>query len=661
MSIPGKKWMGAERKSSEFWEGVQSFIRFTKDTVGADKLFLCPCSKCKLFAERKQYSLEEIHLHLIKNGFLKTYRTWIHHGEQPRTNVVNVNQAPNLPGNRVHCDDSGRGLVNMFCDLKRRIDLDNHMEDCFNDPNQESGDNVEGDQGDDINYKKRIEDSIQPLYPSCDGKHTKLPTIIELLSMKARHNCFDAFLTELLQFMKTILPAGNTLPATANKAKAMIETFRLKCEIIHAFPNDCVLYRKDYADMDECPNCKASRWKPVDKKKPHAKRVPMKKLRYFSVAERLQRMFSTPWIAELLNCSGNIEESSTHMRHPVDSPCWKFTDSKWPEFYAEKINVRLGLATDGFNPFGMNYPHNCWPVMLVPLNLPTSHCMAKEFTMLTLLVPGPTEPGHNIDVYLQPLVDELKELWSVGKLTYDSHTKSKFMLKEILMWCVHDFPSYGHVSGCRTSGRFGCPVCGEKTDAIWLKNGRKFSYMGHRRFLPADHPFRNAKEKFDGIEEHGDAPCRLTGAQLLTKINSVQTEFGKFTSRKEKTSNSTGKRRLTGVQLLNTMNRVRTESCRKTGKRKQTVDTSIPPNMKKRSVYTSTPWSKRSILFDLPYWEDLLVRHNLDVMHIEKNFAEIFFGTIMDNKDKNKDGIPARKDLQILKIKRNLWLKERGP
>ncbi|XP_026398806.1 uncharacterized protein LOC113294634 [Papaver somniferum] len=41
--------MGAERQSPEFLEGVQCFIRFTKDTLWADRLFLCPCSKC-LFA-----------------------------------------------------------------------------------------------------------------------------------------------------------------------------------------------------------------------------------------------------------------------------------------------------------------------------------------------------------------------------------------------------------------------------------------------------------------------------------------------------------------------------------------------------------------------------------------------------------------------------------
>ncbi|KAK1360625.1 hypothetical protein POM88_045099 [Heracleum sosnowskyi] len=33
-------------------------------------------------------------------------------------------------------------------------------------------------------------------------------------------------------------------------------------------------------------------------------------------------------------------------------------------------------------------------------------------------------------------------------------------------------------------------------------------------------------------------------------------------------------------------------------------------------------WSKRSVLFDLPYWSNLLLRHNLDVMHIEKNVCD---------------------------------------
>ncbi|GJU78696.1 ribonuclease H-like domain-containing protein [Tanacetum coccineum] len=34
------------------------------------------------------------------------------------------------------------------------------------------------------------------------------------------------------------------------------------------------------------------------------------------------------------------------------------------------------------------------------------------------------------------------------------------------------------------------------------------------------------------------------------------------------------------------------------------------------------PWKKKSIFFELPYWKSLLLPHNLDVMHIEKNLNE---------------------------------------
>ena len=47
---------------------------------------------------------------------------------------------------------------------------------------------------------------------------------------------------------------------------------------------------------------------------------------------------------------------------------------------------------------------------------------------------------------------------------------------------------------------------------------------------------------------------------------------------------------------------------------------------------------KKSIFFDLPYWKDLYVRHNLDVMHIEKNVCEILIGTLLNMPGKTKDG-----------------------
>lgn len=43
-------------------------------------------------------------------------------------------------------------------------------------------------------------------------------------------------------------------------------------------------------------------------------------------------------------------------------------------------------------------------------------------------------------------------------------------------------------------------------------------------------------------------------------------------------------------------------------------------------------WFKQSTLWELPYWKTLLVCHNLDVMHIEKNFFNQLIHTVMDVK-----------------------------
>ena len=88
--------------------------------------------------------------------------------------------------------------------------------------------------------------------------------------------------------------------------------------------------------------------------------------------------------------------------------------------------------------------------------------MWKEFTILILLILRKKGHGHDIDVYLQPLIAELNELWSIGSLTYDSYTQSRFSMKAILLWAIHDFSAYGYLTGCRTIGKYGCLVCRQR-------------------------------------------------------------------------------------------------------------------------------------------------------------------------------------------------------
>jgi hypothetical protein len=59
-------------------------------------------------------------------------------------------------------------------------------------------------------------------------------------------------------------------------------------------------------------------------------------------------------------------------------------------------------------------------------------------------------------------------------------------------------------------------------------------------------------------------------------------------------------------------------------------------------------WTHKSGLTRLPYYDDLLLPHNIDVMHTEKNVVEALWATIMEIPDKSKDNIKARVDLAEL-------------
>lgn len=67
--------------------------------------------------------------------------------------------------------------------------------------------------------------------------------------------------------------------------------------------------------------------------------------------------------------------------------------------------------------------------------------------MLSLLIPSPKTLGNYIDVYLQPLINELKTLWVYGLPTFDDFKQKTFIMCAALMWTISDFPVYVMLSG----------------------------------------------------------------------------------------------------------------------------------------------------------------------------------------------------------------------
>ena len=68
-------------------------------------------------------------------------------------------------------------------------------------------------------------------------------------------------------------------------------------------------------------------------------------------------------------------------------------------------------------------------------------------------------------------------------------------------------------------------------------------------------------------------------------------------------------------------------------------------------------WTHKSVLTRLPNFDDLLLPHNIDVMHTEKNVAEALWATIIDIPDKSKDNVKARVDLATLCDRPNQHMK----
>nr|XP_017239640.1 PREDICTED: uncharacterized protein LOC108212424 [Daucus carota subsp. sativus] len=442
-----KSWISKDRDSLKYEVGVESFLIFAKENAKNPNKIPCPCARCGNF---KKHSVKIIRGYLYEKGFSLGYVDWIWHGEKCPTSE----SAPK--------SSFGSNLVEI--PTSKNVDI---CEAAY----------VRSEYIDDsAEFSRFVADAEQPLYKGSDN--IKLESMLKLHNWKSRFGISDSSFTDLLSSTGSLLPKDHVLPVNACEAKKTLNDLGLEYIKFHACPNDCVLYMGLNIDASECPKCHLSRWKVGKDGKPRIN-VLANAMWYFLIIPRFKRMFKSPATAELMSWHSNKRIQDGQMHHPADSASWRNVDYRWPEFGSESRNIRLALAADGINPHnnGLTNRYTCWPVVLVTYNLPPWLCMKRKFMMLTILVSGPHEPGNNIDVYLQPLIDDLKKLLEEGKQNvYDAYTKSYFTLRSVLMWTINDFPVYGNLSGCVNKGYMACPICGDDTVAKHLKFSRKICY-----------------------------------------------------------------------------------------------------------------------------------------------------------------------------------------
>lgn len=570
----------------EFVCGVKDFVKraMKLPICISEGGIRCPCIKCKC---GKKSTPSNVRLHLYRHGFQPGYWIWTEHGEvNPDLDTRGGSNSSGL----VHHDDHFDSINQMVFDAFRPYeDEDVPREDEL--PNEDAK-----------QFYDKLISANKPIY---DGATQSILSIaVQLLAIRTNWHIPQKGIDFVAHMLNSVCPVQECLPKNYYQASQLVSKLGLKVEQIDCCEAGCMLYYKDDSKLSECKICHRPRFLPRRIGTGNYKDVPVKRMFYFPIIPRLQRLYTSPESATGMRWHHENRNSSNVLRHPSDGKAWKHFDDVYPDFASEPRNVRLGLCSDGFNPYiqASASPYSCWPVIVTPYNLPPEMCMTKPYLFLTCLIPGPRNPKVKIDVFLQPLIDDLQRLWSNGILTYDISTKQNFIMKACLMWTVNDFPAYGMLSGWGTQGKLACPHCMEDTKAFTLKYGGKNSWFDcHRRFLPEDHSFRRSKRRFTKNRTEKDGrPYSFTGQDVLEMVSA----FPKVTE-------IDWEKRFDGYGVVHN-------------------------------------WTKRSIFWDLPYWKDNLLRHNLDVMHIEKNFFDNIFKTVMNIKGHTKDNEKARKDLSLL-------------
>jgi hypothetical protein len=131
-------------------------------------------------------------------------------------------------------------------------------------------------------------------------------------------------------------------------------------------------------------------------------KVAIKQLRYMPITLSLKQLFMPEETVKQMRWhkEGKREtEDPDIMSHPADSEAWQTLDRFDLEFARDPMSVLLGLSTDGFQPHNNDsHSYSCWPVFVMPYNLPPDKCLKEGFIFLAIVISGLREPKKQMNI-----------------------------------------------------------------------------------------------------------------------------------------------------------------------------------------------------------------------------------------------------------------------
>ena len=191
-----------------------------------------------------------------------------------------------------------------------------------------------------------------------------------------------------------------------------------------------------------------------------------------------------------------------HCSH-ADSPGWAKKKEKYPDFFLDPRNIVLMGCDDGANPWKHRSASLLFVVFAV-WNLPPDIRMKRE--NIILLGVTDKKPKNSQLVY-EVVVEQLLELWNPGVPAWDTQSRTRFVMRAMMMTALFDYPGLTDACMQPNEGSFaGCVKC--SLQGLWLRGLKDVKYSTHNH-------------------ENGSGPNdiilqRYTNAQLLAKAEHIE-------------------------------------------------------------------------------------------------------------------------------------------
>ena len=315
-----------------------------------------------------------------------------------------------------------------------------------------------------------------------------------LLLLQAKHFIPDAAMNALLKFLSVLFRVmgrfstfvasiAPTIPSSVfmlRKAGNKSSDFTKyvvcpRCHRLYRF-SDCVTVLDEHQDSKTCtyvrfPNhpqercraeCGCVLLKTVQLTSGRRILYPFKVFPYKTLSSSLQELLLRPGFADLCQ-QWKSRSVSTAFQDVYDGKIWKeFQVVDGVPFLSSVDTLGLGLMinVDWFQP----YKHSVYSVgviYLTVMNLPRSVRFKRQNIILIGILPGPSEPKHDINAYIEPLVKELINLWSGVTMRVHSVSGVSTELVRCALLCVAcDLPAGRKLCGfLGHSAKFGCSKC----------------------------------------------------------------------------------------------------------------------------------------------------------------------------------------------------------